>query len=223
MSSDYSRITIEMLIPIIITQQQQIRNLQSQIYPCRRIAKLPKTNKSIIEQKIIEFKQNDAPELSFNRWYQTIIPNETHLSKLFEYDLSAAIQNILQTIMTTNLPIILVRNSKAEYIYIYTENIEGGDLRWRKMKNDNLNEHLDKWISFLSRKFMITYYEWSINKYPNYPEGMTGSEENLDIEYSNRIRYINFGKHEKLEIIKNIKRFIIHKLAAQNSFISMEN
>jgi hypothetical protein len=167
----------------------------------------------------VEFKQNDAPELSFNLWYQTVTPTEAHLSKLFEYDLSAAIQNLMQTVVNTNLPIILVRNSKAEHIYIYTENIEGEDLRWRKMKNDQLG----KWISFLSRKFTITYLGWSANKYPNYPDGMTESELTMDIEYSNRIRYSNFNDIGKAEIIKNIKRFIIHKLAAQNSFISMEN
>jgi len=218
-STNYSHITIEMLIPIIITQQQQIRTLQSQIYPCKRIPKQPKTNKSSIEQKIVEFKQNDAPELSFNLWYQTVTPTEAHLSKLFEYDLSAAIQNLLQTGVNTNLPIILVRNSKAEHIYIYTENIEGEDLRWRKMIK---NEHLNKWILFLSRNFTKAYLEWRIKTYPD-DDDMTEAEFNLDIEYSNRIRYSNFTEMGKAEIIKNIKRFIIHKLAAQNSFISMEN
>jgi len=217
---DISTITPEILVRLIISQQHQIRILQHQMQ--QSIKSSQRNTFTSIEKAIQLHRKNVLPELTFRQWYKKIAVTESNLLKTFEYDLIAGIQDIILHLPVDNatIPIVLVRSSKIECIYIYSEIIEGSEsnihnLGWRRMKNSEMSDYL---ISCLSRKLSNYYIEWAQLKYPN---GMTMEEETLDIEYSGRLRYRNYSDMKKGEVNKNIKRFIINRLMSQNICVQL--
>lgn len=212
---DISTITPEMLMRLIVSQQHQIRSLHQQMQQSKKSSQRRTFN--LIENAIQLHRKNVVPVLTFSQWYKKIAITPSNLMKTFEYDLIAGIQDIILHLPVDKdtVPIILVRSSKIEYIYIYSEIIEGSEsithnLGWRRMKNSEMDDYL---ISCLSRKLSNYYINWTQEKYPN---GMTMEEETLDIEYSGRLRYRNYSDMKKSEVNKNIKRFIINRLSSQN-------
>jgi hypothetical protein len=165
-------------------------------------AQLQNKQKRVITE--ILNQPTNLPTLTFQEWIHTLIVRETHLQRVFQFDLTEGIKSVLETHIAiaggvgskTRLPIRAFAQ-KPGVFYVYIPAGAGGD-----GDGDGVNEcttgstkekkntwkimttaHLDKMLMYISQLFLREFLKWQ-------KEHMTEKDEDNEDKKAQELTYM---------------------------------
>ncbi len=147
----------------IPTQKELFALVYQLSIKCDRLEKEVKQLKSSISTKhrrlVMDLihQPSQLPTQRFDEWWRSIIVTDTHLQKVFAYDLVEGMKTAIESHLKTEGKIpIRAFIEKPTVFYIYTMNDEKDELEWRIMHNTDL----ETMLVFLGQQFTRLYMNW---------------------------------------------------------------
>lgn len=154
-----------------IPSQRELYQLVKELaYKCdklqKKIDKLETTNTNKQRKQIVDYLQEQTPQITAFQWAHQIEISQQHLETIFENSLIEGItQSIRDHIHIVSLLPFCAFSQKQNTIYIYNTPSEEDDHaatpQWHAMSN----KEMDKLISIISYKILRAFMEWQQKHY----------------------------------------------------------